>query len=220
MCLAQRRVAQGGTPVHQVDAQRSPYDVAGADAHELPLGELGGAHDLRVRVGRTDVEGVGGAPGQVLRQPPGAQHAVGGLVGDHHRGHPGTAGPPAGPAQRRTVGDLQAVGGEVLQESRDPPLVDEHTVAAGAGQHRAGQGDHAALLGLAVAVLLTGYDENRVVTRQLEALAQLAQRGTQPSGSGGYEVRQPDDAQRGVHAIAWRGVHTATAGLRALSTAS
>lgn len=40
-----RGIPQRGVPPHQVDAQRGAYDVAGADADELALGELRGAHD-------------------------------------------------------------------------------------------------------------------------------------------------------------------------------
>ncbi len=44
VAVTQPGIAQRGVPFHQVDAQRGAYDVARADAYELALGELGGAH--------------------------------------------------------------------------------------------------------------------------------------------------------------------------------
>lgn len=116
-------------------------------------------------------------------------------MGDHHGGHPGPSCPHSGPAQGGPVGDLQAVGGERLQEPGDPPSVGEDAIAAGAGQQRAGQRDHPSLLGVAVTRALAGYDEDRFVAGRPVSGAQLPQCGAQPSGGGGDEVGEPYDAQ-------------------------
>ncbi len=159
------------------------------------------------------VEGVGGAPGEVLGQAPGAQHAVGGLVGDHHGGHARAAGPAAGPAQGGPVGDLQAVGGQLLQEGGHAPLVGEDAVAAGAGQQRTGQGDDPALLGVAVGVPFAGHDQDRFVARGPKSPAEFPQGGAQAPGGGGDEVGEADDAQ-GLPG------HAATAVFRSARTSS
>lgn len=174
----------------------------------LPVLGLPGSRVL-VGVCRTDVEGVGGAPGGAFWQAPGTQHAVGGLVGDHHGGDPGPPGPPAGPAQGGAVGHLQAVGGQVLQQGGHTPPVGEDAVSAGTRQQAPRERDHPALFGLPVVGVRAGNDENGRVSGRAVPPAQLAQRGAQSPGRGGDEVGEPDDAQR---------AHAASTAFREAST--
>ena len=143
-------VAQRGMPRCQVDAERSPYDVAGADPHELPLGELGGAHDRRVGVRRTDVEARRRRAGRPAPGRPQVRSTPSAVSWETI-----TAGTRARrahlPVQRSVVRSetSRRSGARSSRSGRDAPPVGEHAVAAGAGQQRPGQGDHPALLGLA-----------------------------------------------------------------------
>lgn len=150
-------------------------------------------------MGGTGVQRVRGPAGRARGQAPGAEHAVRGLVGHHHGGHPGAPRPLAGPAQRGAVGDLQAVGREALQNSCQSPPVGQHAVATGPRQQRPRQRDHPPLPGVPVRCPLPRHDQHRLVPRRQIPGTQLPQRRTQPARGRGDEVRHAHDPQPGLH---------------------
>lgn len=214
--VAHRLVVVGGVAPFQVHAERGPYDVAGADPLELRRGPGGGAHHLGVGQRGTAVEGVGGAAGGAGRQAPGAEHSVGALVRDHHRGDAVPAGPFAGPAQGGAVGDLQPVRPEGLQQCLQGRPAGQQPVAAGARDLRSRQGDDPSLCGEFVAAAGAGDDQHGFVAGSGVPLAEVPQRGAQAAGDGGDEVGEPDDAQAPLRLTRVRGgggggAHAATA---------
>ncbi|KEF03187.1 hypothetical protein ADK47_17150 [Streptomyces rimosus subsp. rimosus] len=196
----QLHAAQPWVTVRQVDTERGTYDIARTEPGELGRGPLRRADHPAVGVRGPEVDPVRGGARRSARDTPGPQHAVHTFVGHHHRRDTGPPRPLAGPPQRRTVRDLQAVGGQHLQDAPYAAPVGQYAVAARPGQHRAGQGDHAALVGGLVAHGGAGDDQDRFVARGAVAGAQGAQSRAQPARLRGHEVREPYDAQPGAGA--------------------
>lgn len=190
---AQGRVVPVGVEVGEIDAERHPHHVARPDPVEL-AGRPGGCADHPVVSGgggRVEPVGQSVDPGPVTGRKP--EQAVEGFVGDHQRGDPVPARPPAGPAQGGPVGDLQPVGGQLAQQPAQPDPVEQDPVSPDAGHHRTGQGDHPALLALLVPGHRPRNHQHRLVPGGPVAPAQLPQRGAQPAGAVGDEIGQSDD---------------------------